>query len=340
MKVARQVPLTKRQHSSRKLLIRADAGLHRGYGHVMRCLTLGLELQVRGWQVTLLSRGLDDFLNNRAVSIGFNVLHLSSEIGSLGDADEVSERRADLVVIDGYEFSQVYFDALDHSGVRYVVIDDTGETAPQGAFRILNQNPHAVRALYPHLDPTRLLLGADFALVRPEVAAIRDAWLPPSRGSIPRILVSIGGTDIGGLTQSVTEALLGCGTCSVVAGLPILPIGALRASRDIAQDLGEATLSVIGAGGTLWESCCVGVPAVALIVAENQIPGSQKAASLGACETVNCLEGLDLEEVCHKVRSLLDSDQRRSKMSTAGKNLIDGRGASRVAESLRKAVSD
>lgn len=339
MKVVREVPLTKRQDSSRKLLLRADAGLDLGYGHVMRCLTLGLELQVRGWHVVLLSMGLDEFLHDRAISFGFDVRDLSSEVGSLRDAEEVCQEWAELVVIDGYDFSHEFFETLDHNRVRYVVIDDTGATAPQGAFRILNQNPHATRSLYPHFDLTRLLLGSDFALVRPEVTAIRKFSLPQSRESTPKILVSIGGTDIGGLTQSVTEALSGGDFRDVAASLSNPPAGVARAPRDIAQDLAESTVAIIGAGGTLWEACCLGVPAVALIVAENQIDGSQKAASLGACVTIDCINSVDVGQVQNEVSNLMNSPQRRLRMSNAGRKLIDGCGGSRVAEALCEAVS-
>lgn len=321
-----------------RLLLRADAGVHRGYGHVMRCLTLGTELRRRGWAVTLLAKDLSPFLANRASLEGISVTRMAHPVGSLQDASEVVRYPADLVVVDGYEFPRRYFKFLDDQSIAYVVIDDDGEVAPHGALLIINQNPHAEKSIYAGHEPGRLQLGAEFAMVRQEVTRLSRSGPRGLQQSRPTVLVSIGGTDIGGLTYGVTEVMLQERDWEVVASLPQPPLGAISAPTDIAPVLSQATVAVIGAGSTLWEACFLGLPSVALIVADNQVGGSQKAASLGACELIDCRNETDMKAIRDRVAALINSPQRRESMSRAGKRLIDGNGVFRVARSIEDLV--
>jgi UDP-2,4-diacetamido-2,4,6-trideoxy-beta-L-altropyranose hydrolase len=313
------------------VLLRADAGQDRGYGHVMRCVTLGAELRRRGWAVTLLAKDLNQFLEGRATAAGIIVRHMNHLVGSSCDAAEVVGHRADIVVVDGYGFTEHYFQVLEQQAVPYVVIDDNGDVRPRRAMLVINQNPHADASMYPGHDPGRLLLGTKFALVRSEVTRLVNLNPPSLHSSAPSVLVSIGGTDIGSLTRAVTEALLTSSALRVTASLAHPPAGVSAAPPDIAIPLSQATVAVIGAGSTLWEACVLGVPAVALVVADNQVGGSQKAAAFGACEVIDCRHRADLEAIRYRVTSLLDSPLRRSALALAGRQLVDGDGASRVA---------
>lgn len=324
--------------SQPRLLLRTDAGPHRGYGHVMRCLTLGAELRRRGWAVTLLAQDLSPFLHDRATSEGIQVRPMIHQVGSLDDAAEVLFNRADLVVVDGYDFPSTYFEFLDEKFVAYVVIDDNGETRTHGALLIINQNPHASESMYPGFEPARLLLGAEFAMVRSEVTRLAREYPATVPASRPTVLVSIGGTDIGGLTRGVTEALLQNGNWNVIASLAKPPAGAASAPADIATALASATVAVIGAGSTLWEACFLGVPTVALIVADNQVPGSGAAAQMGACELLDLRGRVAFHEIRRRVERLVTSPSSRGAIRAAGERLIDGHGASRVANSLERAL--
>lgn len=327
-----------RAPSRPSVLLRADAGPHRGYGHVMRCLTLGAELRRRGWRVTLLGQDLSPFLCSLAASEGIRVRQMKHPVASSHDAGEVVGERADLVVVDGYDFPQRYFEFLDQESARYVVIDDNGLVAPEGALFVINQNPHAHLLMYPGHDPRRLLLGTEFAMVREQVTRLAKASPTERQESKPAVLVSIGGTDIGGLTYGATEALLKKSNWHVTASLADPPAGAVSAPADIATVLSEATVAVIGAGSTLWEACFLGVPAVALIVADNQAAGATVVSAMGACDLVDLRGDADLQQVAFKVERLVASPSVRLEMSRVGRRLIDGRGAARVVDFLERTL--
>lgn len=315
----------------RSLVLRADAGQHRGYGHVMRSVTLGAEFHRQGWTVRLLGEGINDFLRRRAESYGIEVQSLGTAVGCEQDAERVSAAGSDLVLIDGYEFGDDYFGFLDDHGRGYAVIDDNGPTAPHGARFIVNQNVHATRALYPHVSAERLLLGPRYCMIRNEVQAAHAARSSSSTTDMS-ILVAIGGTDPLGLNQVIASTLSDLCDVEVVVPLASPPGSARRAEADIAVDLAGSSVAVIGGGSTLWEACFLGVPCVALVVADNQIAAASMAHDMGVAIVVDCRTHTPVSEIGAAVTDLLDSSARREQMSAAGRRLIDGQGAGRIVE--------
>jgi spore coat polysaccharide biosynthesis predicted glycosyltransferase SpsG len=322
-----------------RLIVRADSGRQRGYGHVIRSLTLGSEFVSRDWSVELLGYDLDDFLKEKALLCGIRTTPMSCEVGSLTDAQMTCATNPDLIVIDGYDFRPAYLNYLDMTGIPYVVIDDNGEVVAPGALLTINQNPHAQIGLYPGLDKSRVLLGSSYALIRSEVRCIRDARRRDNGASQTRVLVSVGGTDIRNLNYSMAEAISQTLHVTVEVSHANPPPGLMKAPRDIARSLANAHVAVIGAGSTLWEACFLGTPTVAVVVADNQVGASRAAHALGVCELVDCRHEFDIEEIAGLSRRLLESPTRRMKLSENGRGLIDGIGARRIVEFILSLLS-
>lgn len=329
--------MTARGPISGRLILRADAGHQRGYGHVMRSLTLGEEFVRRGWSVELLGTEFDEFLSDRASRYGIVVTQMACEVGSRADAEAIADMKADLVVIDGYEFEPEFFASLEENEVSFIVIDDNGESVTSGAVLTINQNPHANVDMYPQLDPSRLLLGMKYALIRSEVRALcKGSNSDKAVGT--RVLVSIGGTDIRNMNHEVSQALARMLDVEIDVSHPDPPHGVARAASDIALSLRNASVAVIGAGSTLWESCFLGTPAVALVVADNQVGASRAAQVLGVCEVVDCREDKDPYSIAEVVRELLADHERLLEMTQQGIRLIDGNGGSRVLDAVEAVV--
>lgn len=316
------------------LLLRADSGQEQGFGHVMRCITLGAEFVSQGWEVQFLSSTPTEFLVERARREGIEMRELMMDAGSIFDAQRVADLEADLVVVDGYHFPASYFSVLDSQSVRYVVIDDNGVNVSANAEFIINQNPHADRSMYQDTDPRRLLIGPQFALVRREILDLRSCVKASEQQSTPLVLVSIGGTDIGGSTRGIASALVSMTDAVVVASGIDPPEGVSRAPADIAPILAMSTCAVLGAGTSMWEAAHLGVPVVAIVVADNQFGAATRASELGICEMIDFRSAPDLDQVRSQVQRLLASPSKRKEMAMIGRSLIDGEGAARVAKQL------
>jgi spore coat polysaccharide biosynthesis predicted glycosyltransferase SpsG len=96
----------------------------------------------------------------------------------------------------------------------------------------------------------------------------------------------------------------------------------------------EADLAIGAGGSTTWERCVLALPALTLILADNQIAAARalEAAGVTACLDVNAA---DFETAFVALaRSLIDDTDRRAALSAASATVCDGRGAERVAEAV------
>ena len=324
-------------------VLRADASSSIGVGHVMRSLSLGEALLDEGFGVELVSFELAPSLQSLATSCGITVVELACASRSSEDAQFVLTRNADIVVVDGYEFSREFYVALEASNTTFAVIDDNAETKAQSPSAVINQNPHASASMYAHLQGNpKLLLGLQYAMVRKEVREVAAMNLPTREGEV---FVAMGGADFLGLTAPIVEAL-------AETGLPIrVAVGHANTQRqqvqkladqfghvtlieqhDYVSSLASAHVAVLAAGSSLWEACAVGTPSIGLVVAENQFASANAAAKLGFTRMVDCRVIFNMDAVMREVQQCIlggTSAMRGAALSAGVAN-----GASKVASEL------
>jgi spore coat polysaccharide biosynthesis predicted glycosyltransferase SpsG len=233
-----------------------------------------------------------------------------------------------------------------------LAIDDTGEGAPwTAADAILNQNLHASEALYATRAPaTALMLGPRWALLRREFAPLA-ANVRSAPETAQRILVSFGGSDPAGMAPRAARALsrLGSGVhVAIVAGLadprgaripqePADGVEIVSRPRDFARLLADADLAVVAAGTTCWELACLGVPFLAVATAPNQVEIAASLQRVGVARDTGWHADLSEERLRAEVLALVPDAGLRRRMSEAGRALVDGHGAARVAARLAEA---
>ena len=209
------------------VVVRADASLSLGSGHVMRCLTLATALRERGAAIWFICSERAGDLCNLIEECGFTVgrmgtcgseQHAHSNAASSGVAAarapfggdweiDANQTRAvienwgtkfDCLIVDHYALDERWEQGLRGCAAHIVVIDDLADRA-HDCDLLLDQNfdnPRHER--YRQLVPARaqLLLGSRYALVRAEFLRHREAAVARRRGQLDRILVSMGGTDL------------------------------------------------------------------------------------------------------------------------------------------------
>ena len=342
------------------LLIRADATVTSGTGHVMRCLALAQAWQDAGGRAIFAMAESTQSIGGRLRSEGFDVAPVAGPVGSAADAEAtafLAQQQDSLwVVVDGYQFGAEYQAALMDRDLKVLFIDDNGHARHYSADLVLNQNAHAEESLYSSRDAsTRLLLGPRFALLRDEFKPWRE-W----RRDIPpvarRVLVTMGGSDPNNVTERVVDAILSAGDfeVTIVAGGSNPHLSALRelvgSSRSAVQLvenassmpklLAEADVAVAGAGTTTWEMCFLGLPALLIIVADNQQGVAGELGKRGIMVNLGDASALSQDVIATELRSLAQSPRARQEMSARGRDLVDGRGAERVVSELNDQSKD
>jgi UDP-2,4-diacetamido-2,4,6-trideoxy-beta-L-altropyranose hydrolase len=324
-------------------VLRADASSSIGVGHVMRSLSLGEALLDEGFGVELVSFELAPSLQSLATSCGVELVELACAPRSSEDAQFVLQRNANIVVVDGYEFSREFFAVLEASSTPFAVIDDNAETNAQSPSAVINQNPHASASMYAQLQGNpKLLLGLQYAMVRKEVREVAAMNLSSREGEV---FVAMGGADFLGLTAPIVEALAETGLQIRVAvghtntqRVHIQKLAdqlgnvTLIEQQDYVSSLASAHVAVLAAGSSLWEACAVGTPSIGLVVADNQFASANAAKKLGFTRVVDCRVRFNIDAVLNEVQSCILSGT--SAMRGAALSTGVAHGASMVAREL------
>lgn len=309
----------------------ADAGPAIGAGHVMRILTLGHELVRAGQECLLVSKDLPLPLRELASARGVRLVERSQDIASPAIWREVLGLGPDVLVLDSYAWHPGAVVEIERAGVPFVVIDDNAEVVWHRPTILLNQNLHADESMYPAIDGSaELLLGPQFALVRSEVSSLRG--VPFCSRPTHSIAMVLGGSDVLNIGEALEREIRRLGLEVERSGGLASPSQPSGNPERVAKTLASCRLAVIAAGSTLWEVACLGTPSVALVVADNQERLAQASAAAGIAQVIDCRAGCDPEHVASLTKTIAAQEDLLEAMSSAGRNLIDGRGAERVAD--------
>ncbi|MDO9227506.1 MAG: UDP-2,4-diacetamido-2,4,6-trideoxy-beta-L-altropyranose hydrolase [Pseudomonadota bacterium] len=337
-----------------KIAFRADASVQIGAGHVMRCLALAGELRRQGAEVCFLCRDLPGYLHESIVAQGCGLRPLaeSGEWSSRTDATAsltVLSEKIDWLVVDHYGLDTDWETALRARASRLMVIDDLGRAHDSDL--LLDQNILGGEMTYQYRVPPacRCLFGPRYALLRPEFAQQR-ARLRRRDGHIREVLISFGGSDPSGETTTAMEVLEAMPDADIAAVVVLGPANPRRQEllarfgqqprlRLIEQTTAMAALMAaadvaIGAGGsTTWERCCLGLPAIVVPVAANQLATTAALARRRVIEMVAGPAARRMDIIAVLTRLLAEPGRCRD-LSAAGMKLVDGLGIRRVADAM------
>jgi RimJ/RimL family protein N-acetyltransferase len=158
--------------------------------------------------------------------------------------------------------------------------------------------------------------------------------------------VTLGGADPDNITLRVIEALKQVNIpdlqVKVVAGPANLHLECLQQAvalapfdlqlltdvKDMSGLIKWADLAVSAAGSTCWELCCMGVPFITLVLAENQ---RGLASALHAQKIAFCAgERPSVDQIADAVKELSGDRENRIRRSEAGRIQVDGFGVLRA----------
>jgi UDP-2,4-diacetamido-2,4,6-trideoxy-beta-L-altropyranose hydrolase len=340
-----------------RLLIRADGGPEIGTGHIMRCVALAQAWQDAGGSCLFLAANLPASLRERLITEGMQTQDVRAEPGTLVDAEETLELAraigAQWVVIDGYRFGAGFQRGLKEAGQYVLVIDDYGHCDHYYADLVLNQNVHAEESVYRRREPsTCLLLGTDYVLLRREFLKYRDRVCAiPSLGR--NVLVTLGGADPENITERVVQALDlvqvdGLEAVVVVGGSnphqeavrtavarSRIQIELLVNVTDMARLMACADAAVTAGGSSVWEFALLGVPALGIGRARQEMELLRGAAASGIVVELGFHLNVTPRVIAGRLaRLLLDADER-ARLSEAARRVVDGLGPQRVLQAMK-----
>ena len=115
------------------------------------------------------------------------------------------------------------------------------------------------------------------------------------------------------------------------------PIDVLVNINDMAQRMADSDLAIGAAGSTSWERCCLGLPSLMMVLADNQISVAQALQEAKAAQLLGGLSDIEMELplAIDALTSLHNSQQILWDMSMAAAELTDGLGLHRVLKTVQ-----
>ncbi len=315
------------------VLFSIAAGPERGYGHLVRA---GVLADALGVPRQMVMRGPDAAID-AAIRFGWTV-HCGPRV--------VEQLMPDLLVVDDPSPVETarWVRRARRAGIAVATIHDGG--SERAVADLVIDGSLMAR---PANRRTRVA-GPAFALLDAQVASRRTS---PDERDTRRVLIALGGgihvRRLGvGVAAALVAAVPGV-RVDIAAGfvpsraLPRLAVGCrwLRAPDGLASYLAHAAVVVVGGGVTLYEACGIGCATVAVPVVPAQRPAIQAAARAGAVVAPgNRFRQPTPASIAEAAAHLLADPVAARAYGRRARQLVDGRGAMRVAARLRALIDD
>jgi len=341
-----------------KILFRADASLEIGTGHVMRCLTLAKALH--GAECRFVCRehegNLIDYIRTQGFAVEVLPMGKPSWLGASWQEDAAQTAEAgpqDWLIVDHYALDANWEGAMRPHAARIMAIDDLADR-PHDCDLLLDQNLGRKAEDYqPHVGPDcPLLLGPAYALLRPEFAAWREESLARRGGGLKTLLITMGGVDQHNVTGEILAALKGSALpdgadIKVVMGphAPWLsevqaaaaamrwPCKVLVGVSNMGELMAGSDLAIGAAGSTSWERCCLGLPTLALVLADNQMEAASFLEEAKAIMLLGDARNVNWQARLTEVLAAL-SPETLATLSRHARAVVDGKGVEKCVEAM------
>ena len=316
-----------------------------GGGHVLRCLALAEGLKALGVEARFAT---DRVTRDTVGLLGASPFDVVETAPAEAHRHAVA-RETDIVIFDSHAFDRAVEQGWQSLAKVRVTIDDLANR-PHDCDVLISHAAGRTAAVYAGLVPQRcaVLAGPSYALLRPQFAALRRRALARRQNWPPRrLLIAMGLTDVGGVTRLSVEAACRTGlplSIDVVTGqtavsLPWLreqaAAGALRLHIDLdafgmADLMAEADIAIGSGGGTSLERCCLGLPSLVIMVADNQRSSVANLVQAGAVTLVGMLAETMPEQIAASLAALANDSAALEAQATAAAAVVDGEGVWRV----------
>ncbi len=350
-----------------RAVFRFDINETIGGGHFIRCNRLANELVARGFEVTAaLSRDETDI---DAFQSMFGP-HFAGIIKPLEAVHSVIARPDDGGVYDVAVFDSYHLDGSVRDRVEgdcRVLLRFSDWLQPmEDADIVLDMSSGATADAYAGCVSRSaiVLTGQRYALIAPEFVERRTETLARHAGSTKRdnlvVYVSYGLGDTTDLTVQALRALamiesriqhINIAVSSKTAeslrrhlqvdeprDLPDIAskLSVFGNTHQVAALMATADIAMGGCGMTSWERCCLGLPTIAFPLSLDQ---TANAALLNDRQAIAPFDEDELRSnpvlaLGQALEMLADNPSRRAKLSTNAAEIVDGKGVSRVADTV------
>ena len=325
-------------------------------GHLLRCLSFAIYVAEKGINPIFLtiSSSAKEIINGKGfkcIIIKSNHQDALKQMKTLKKKHNLKIMLLDINYCSTEQQKHAYFDLLQKlKMLQFFLItfeDLSTRVFPANIVIIPYVGVESVK-VYREKE-SQYLLGPNFFPIREEFL---NATKKRSRKHVENILITMGGSDPNQITTKVVKALsklklnihlnVVLGKLSQISGEQVKALlsnygGSFQVSKDVqnmAEVMGKSQLAITSSGLTKYEMANMGLPAIVISNNRKHAALMDCFASYGTVVHLGCNDKVTEENILGVVIALIDDEINREKMSSAGKQLVDGKGIKRIFDNI------
>ncbi len=321
------------------VLIMTEGGKTKGFGHIARCIALYQAFEEKGISPEMFIN-CDETANDLLRGTKYkNVNWLADDTEVLNIASN-----KDIVIIDSYTADEDFYEKISKLTRTPVYLDDNKRiNYPRGL--VVNGGICAEEIDYPQKEGIAYLLGPKYIPIRRTFWQVQDKAI---KTEIKNVMITFGGDDSANLTPGILHVLNENYPeliKNVVIGKGFKNIDQIERAKtentvliyfpdaeDIKKTMFESDLALSAAGQTLYELARIGVPTIAVAVADNQLNNVNGWGKTGFISYAGWWEdNLLYKNIGIQINEFNDVCKRINSMKT-GRDLVNGKGARAIVE--------
>ncbi|MEF9951700.1 MAG: UDP-2,4-diacetamido-2,4,6-trideoxy-beta-L-altropyranose hydrolase [Clostridium sp.] len=339
------------------IFLRVDSNEVIATGHLMRCLVIANKLRIIGEECVFVVSDSKSF--EIIEKWGFNYICLNSEWDKIDDELDsfiklIKAYNVKKVIIDSYYISEKYLSTLKKY-VKLIYLDDINKFK-YPVNMIINYSDTYKRFNYDDIykdEDIVFLSGYQYVPLRDEFDGIEVCI----REDIKEVIFTVGGSDNLNITNMFIEEIAKLETnkdiiFNIVVGRVNKNISLINKIVEGLQNvkvfsnisnmsdlIRKCDLAITAGGTTILEMCACKIPTIGISIADNQREGMavlrEKEAIIYAGDALEDKYKV-INTINYNIELLKDSVEVRKRLSTNMGNILDGKGASRIASEIHK----
>lgn len=318
----------------KKIIFRTFGGKESGYGHIFRCISLAKAIikESVDFEINFL---VNDELENIVIENGFKY-HLINNFNF--DYKLMKEISPDLIIFDSYKANDSYLENIKKIS-KLILFDDNNDIYDSKIpDMIINGNIYAGDLNYNKSDRTTFLLGTQYLIMR------ENYWYDSSNEFIEKkgILVTTGGSDSFNISPKILKALkktdyikkviVGPGyskeTIDEIYNIKDNKTQIIMNPNGLKNYIKSSKYVITAAGSTVYEVLSQKTFPIIFSLAENQNIAYEYFRKKGI-QSIGVFPNINYN-------GLINSLKKSNKTEEDVYNMIDGKGALRVAREIMK----
>lgn len=337
-----------------------------GMGHLLRCLALAQALDADRHRAVFV-------LNAQSAKIARERLDWVGDILELKDPFstktlELIKKQLDFekfswVVVDSYTVLPEFFIALSDVTFKIATLDDFVLKDFSNVNMVVNPAASASQMpkQYASSKQTIKLLGPQFRLLRKEFREFDYVSAPYKKRRL--VTICMGGSDTHDLTLSILKGISDwlsnqrqktfglqvvtgpsyskCNLLLDFINASSINIKHVHNAQNMADIWSSSALAISAAGGSQFELNVCGTPSILIVVAQNQLAASLKAAEKGWCKVLVHKDSTDklMKETIVLLQNLISNESLRLSMHEKAVKTAYKNGALLIVESMLESAS-